>query len=226
MSRSIWPRAVGGSVVKAALDVADAWGWTVRRRSVEEDPRSLTRLALGAVALARRADPSIDRGRREPPSHRSTIPIARHGGIECAAHLAGAAVRDREEPAPVATRTPIPLGQIQDHAGRRSFDLIGELTAARFDRSDNGAKCAEQIERDVIRNEHTFFPFLPSRPQRRRRLPRPTAPKRVSVSVSEIRRLRNPPSEIRRPLSVIRLPFPLPLPLRLPLPPPLPLPPC
>jgi hypothetical protein len=63
-------------------------------------------------------------------------------------------VRHVEEPSGIAAMTAIALGEVEHDATRCALDLAGGLGAVPSKLGDHGAQGADQIQSDVIGNQH------------------------------------------------------------------------
>src|SRR6185369_14351509 len=70
------------------------------------------------------------------------------------ADLPGAAVRNVPEPPWIAAMAAITLGEVEHDATGRALNLIGGLRAVPPQLRDHGPQSTNQIQRDVICNQH------------------------------------------------------------------------
>src|ERR1044071_8447663 len=82
------------------------------------------------------------------------LPAPRIREIQRPTDLSRTAVRHVEEPSRIAAMTAIALGEVEHDAARRALDLSGSLGAVSSKLCDHGAQGADQIQGDVIGNQH------------------------------------------------------------------------
>ncbi|HEX8108047.1 MAG TPA: hypothetical protein VF516_09995, partial [Kofleriaceae bacterium] len=84
------------------------------------------------------------------------LPTPRICQIERTANLAGTAVCDVPEPPWIAAMAAPSFSKVEHDAARSALDLIGSLWAVLPELRDHGPQGTNQIERDVIGEEHGF----------------------------------------------------------------------
>jgi hypothetical protein len=85
------------------------------------------------------------------------LPTPRVCQIESSADLPGAAVRHGPESPWIAPVAALPFSKVEHDAARRALHLIGRLGAVLPELRDHGTKGTNQIQRDVIGNQHDVF---------------------------------------------------------------------